>query len=202
MREFRSSPETAGGADSVAPLPLPFHCPRSGFHAFQCTLPSVPRHSSHSCSFSPPVSLPRPSRNLSARRAHRPSYFLPLTSYFVILPPNPRHPRNRFTAAPRTRFPVQINFPSTTLSFLHAFRPYPLLVFHASNLTNAARQPRKTNSDLSDAAANASAMLPNGYSHGIPTTRAAMDAPCPGSPVATRTMDIFPIPARRSFARP
>ena len=38
------------------------------------------------------------------------------------------------------------------------------------------------NSDLSDACANAPAMLPNGWSHGLPTTRTATDAPCPWPP--------------------
>ena len=51
---------------------------------------------------------------------------------------------------------------------------------------------RFANSDLSDAFANAPAMRPNGFSHGL--------APVSGASVVARTVDIFPIPVLGAFA--
>ena len=50
----------------------------------------------------------------------------------------------------------------------------------------------KRNSDWSDACANASAKLPNGFSDCSPTTRAATDAPCPGPPSLPARWTFFP----------
>ena len=82
----------------------------------------------------PPPPLPAPPAGRTALR----------TSSFFLLTfcgePKLRHPRNRFTAAPRARFPVQINPPSTILSFHHSFLPSSPLVPRHPNLTTAARQ--------------------------------------------------------------
>ncbi len=123
-------------------LPPPFQCPRSGFHVFQCCIPPAPRHSPHS-------SEPFPLSKLFSPFVQ----FVGNILFPRVITAAPRSPpvwraetassAKPIYRAPRARFPVQINPPSTILSFHHSFLPSSPLVPRPPNLTTAARQSPK-----------------------------------------------------------
>ncbi len=119
------------------------------FSWFPCSLPPVSRHPRAAQRHSPHSTGTAPLSKL----------FFPFVQFVGrilfprALPAAPRRPAvwraetassaKPIYRAPRARFPVQINPPSTILSFHHSFLPSSPLVPRHPNLTTAARQSPK-----------------------------------------------------------